>query len=130
MRNLKKLRRGTELWLVWSERCRTNSLSQRKLTRMRGEHIPLALKQREEFLENQVDKLTIQKPESEVTEPQPQKTEVTNSSTVVSPQARNAEAAEPELASAELSEPVVAVESINSDLNSDVSVENTLDSQN
>ena len=84
----------------------------------------------EEFLENQVDKLTTQKPESEVTEPQPQKTEVTNSSTVVSPQARNAEAAEPELASAELSEPVVAVETINSDLNSDVSVENTLDSQN
>ena len=83
-----------------------------------------------EFLENQVDELTTKKPESEVTEPQPENTELTNSSTVVSPQIQNAEAAEPELVSAELSEPVVAVDLINSEFNSDVSAENTLDSQN
>ena len=71
-----------------------------------------------EFLENQVGELTTQKPESEATEPQPQDPELTNSSTVFSPQIQNAEAAEPEMASAELS-----------DLNSDVSAEDTLDSK-
>ena len=76
-----------------------------------------------------MDELTTQKPELEATEPQPQDPELINSSTVVSPQVQNAETAEPEMASAKLSEPAVALESINSDLNSDVSAENTLDSK-
>ena len=76
-----------------------------------------------------MDELTTQKQESEATEPQPQDPELTNSSTVVSPQIQNAEATEPEMASAERSENAVALESIYSDLNSDVSAENTLDSK-